>query len=759
MLKKKFTLLKSDSQVYLRLFLSLIICIIIAVMISSSVLYIKFRDIASNQVYNFNLSSLAQTNKQVSMMTEIAKTVSYQIFSDVYLSKLLYYSSPDIYDIRPAMDQLGNYRISLPFIDSVYIYNAASETFFVSTNNQNVRITGNLSGSHNKSSFIDKDIINIIDNIDNYKPFTPISRNFSYSISDSNSYSFYTFLCYDPLSLNTANNGIVVVNISEKWIRDVMTADSKNSFSDTFIVDSSGKLVSNSNTEKMGTYISNLEYSEELYSNPKTSGYIIDEVSGIKSFIIYTEPDAFGWRYIKVTPYDLVFKDIDNLKKNLIIVCIIVFAFSLLLALMVSKILSKPIDRKLSDLYILESENRTKNKLLKQEFLSNLLLRRTSQNLQIIQNLIKEYEINLNPEYYIIMFLIRIDNFEEFTHKYSIDDINLYKFGIGNIVTELCSPYFSCEVVDMGEDRVIMLFNSESDEINISEEELKLLFDSINDSMQKFMNSTVSITFSPVGSIENAGLLYNQVLEASYHRLFYGPRCIINSRDIMLYKDREYTYPMSKEKQLTESIMGFNSDSAKKIYLEIINETTEYPFTVINFVISHLALAITNTINIVCKNNSLQYQPGFNVSMLNLTNIESLEDINTKFFSLFDELKLLLEEKRNTKHDNLIQTINNIITSSYASMDLCLNGIADKLAMNPSYLGRVYRQKTLKALPDYITEVRINKAKELLQNTQYSIAEISEKIGFANSSYFYKTFKKYNGVTPNDFRKNLNIHH
>lgn len=757
MLKKRFTFLQNNSQVYIRLFLSLIICIIIAVMISSSVLYIKFQDIASNQVYKFNLNSLAQTNKQVSMMTEIAKTVSYQIFSDMYLSKLLYYSSPDIYDIRPAMDQLGNYRISLPFIDSVYIYNAASKTFFVSTNNQNTQITGNLAGAHDKSSFIDKDIINIIDNIDNYKPFTPISRNFSYSISDSNSYSLYTFLCYDPLSLNTANNGIVVVNISEKWIRDVMTADSKSSFSDTFIVDSSGKLVSNSNTEKMGTDISTLIYLDEFQRNPKASGYIIDEVNGIKSFIIYTAPDAFEWRYIKITPYGLVFEAIDNLKKNLIIVCVLVFSFSLLLALIVSKILSKPIDRKLSDLKILEFENRTKNKLLKQEFLSNLLLRRTSQNLQIIWNVIKEYEINLNPDYNVIMFLLRIDNFEEFTHKYSIDDINLYKFGIGNIVTELCSPYLSGEVVDMGEDRVVMLFNSENAEIDISQEELKLLFDSINDSMQKFMNSSVSITLSPIGSIESIGLLYNQVLEASYHRLFYGAGCIIYSKDIMSYKDREYTYPMAKEKQLIESIMGYNSDNAKKIYMEIINETAEYPFTVINFVISHLALAITNTINIVCKNSCLQFQSGFNVSMLNLTKIERLEEINCKFFSLFDELKVVLDEKRNSKHDNLIQTINNIINTSYANMDLCLNSIADKLNMNPSYLGRLYRQKTLKALPDYITEARINKAKELLQNTQYSIAEISDKIGFANSSYFYKTFKKQNGITPTDFRKNNNL--
>ena len=168
-----------NSRIYVNLFLALITCIVFIVMVSSTVLYINFHDIAIDQVYNYNLNSLAQTSKQVSMMAEMTKTLSFQVFADLYIAKLLYYSLPDIYDLMPAINQLSTYRISMPFIDSVYIYNPSAETFFVSTDNQNTAIGSRLVGTRKKSEFIDRDIINIIDNIKDYKPFVPIPRYFT----------------------------------------------------------------------------------------------------------------------------------------------------------------------------------------------------------------------------------------------------------------------------------------------------------------------------------------------------------------------------------------------------------------------------------------------------------------------------------------------------------------------------------------------------------------------------------------------------
>ena len=57
------------------------------------------------------------------------------------------------------------------------------------------------------------------------------------------------------------------------------------------------------------------------------------------------------------------------------------------------------------------------------------------------------------------------------------------------------------------------------------------------------------------------------------------------------------------------------------------------------------------------------------------------------------------------------------------------------------------------SLSDYIMQVRMNSAEELLRSTSLSVSEISDRTGFVNSSYIFTIFKKVNGCTPNSFRQ------
>jgi AraC-like DNA-binding protein len=752
MRKKLFT--KKNSQLYIKLFLSLITCIVVTTIISSSVLYVKFRDIARNIVYSDNLDSMAQTSNEVSTMTEMARTLSSQIYSDLYISKLLYFSEPDVYDITPAINQLGSYKVSMPFIDSIYLYNSSTETFFASTNNEDKNIDGLLGSTHEKTNFADRDIIRLIDNIEQYRIYEPIPRCFTFDVPGSEFYSCYTFLYYDPFAYDETSSGVVFVNIAESWIHDVMTASAKSPLSDTFIIDSTGRLASNSKNDRMLTDLSSRSYIQYILSHADTSGYLIDSVSGTKSFITYTSPDSLGWRYIRVTPYDVIFSDVEQMTHHLITICSIILLLSFLLAFAVSRQLSRPIDKKLVNLKLLEMERYNRNKILKQEYLSNLLLGRESTGLPSLQKNFREYDICLQPEGNLLMVLLRIDRYGELSRQHSIEDLKLYRFGIGNIAAELCSARFSAEAVDMGEDRIVLLLNPNGDDMALESAEFRELLFSFPSHIREFVDASVSITVGPAeGLMEKAAALYNQLLEASNHRLFYGYGCIIRSQDIMRLKEKEYVYPMQKEKQLMEAILSYDTETMKSLYREIVNDTVNYPFAVVNFVVSHLALTVSNTINIVCKNNSLLFQPDIRISVLNAGAIDTLEEVNGRFFRLFDEMKLMLDGKRSMKHENLVHSINNIIYAEYENPDLCLNTIADKLNMSPSYISKLYKQKTLKTIPDYLMEVRMDKAKDLLQKTQYPITKIAEKIGLANCSYFFKTFKKLNGVTPADFRK------
>lgn len=84
--------------------------------------------------------------------------------------------------------------------------------------------------------------------------------------------------------------------------------------------------------------------------------------------------------------------------------------------------------------------------------------------------------------------------------------------------------------------------------------------------------------------------------------------------------------------------------------------------------------------------------------------------------------------------------------------DLSLTRIAEKVALNPSYLSRWYKKHTGESISDYIIRLKIEKAKELLSSSTLKIHDISSKLGFTDPHYFFRFFKKAMKCTPNEYR-------
>ncbi|GBF75101.1 putative AraC family transcriptional regulator [Paenibacillus sp. 598K] len=99
----------------------------------------------------------------------------------------------------------------------------------------------------------------------------------------------------------------------------------------------------------------------------------------------------------------------------------------------------------------------------------------------------------------------------------------------------------------------------------------------------------------------------------------------------------------------------------------------------------------------------------------------------------------------------LAQTIRQYVEAHYTS-DLYLESIAEQMGVSMKYASRVFKGKYDMNLTDYISWLRIERAKELLAGEQ-TIAEVSEQCGFYNRTTFLRTFKRLEGVSPNDYRK------
>ncbi|MED4959576.1 AraC family transcriptional regulator, partial [Paenibacillus macerans] len=84
--------------------------------------------------------------------------------------------------------------------------------------------------------------------------------------------------------------------------------------------------------------------------------------------------------------------------------------------------------------------------------------------------------------------------------------------------------------------------------------------------------------------------------------------------------------------------------------------------------------------------------------------------------------------------------------------DISLQAMAKYVSMDENYLSGLFKKKTGDTFINYLQKLRVDEAKFYLKETELTVAEIGERCGFANPSYFFKIFKRWTGLTPNEYR-------
>ena len=101
---------------------------------------------------------------------------------------------------------------------------------------------------------------------------------------------------------------------------------------------------------------------------------------------------------------------------------------------------------------------------------------------------------------------------------------------------------------------------------------------------------------------------------------------------------------------------------------------------------------------------------------------------------------------------NEVAAVKNYIYNHYAE-DLNLETLAEKVYLSSGYLSFIFKKETGMNLNRFIRVFRMEKAKELLENTTMKNYEIAERVGFADAHYFGISFKKMTGCTPTEYAR------
>jgi two-component system response regulator YesN len=126
--------------------------------------------------------------------------------------------------------------------------------------------------------------------------------------------------------------------------------------------------------------------------------------------------------------------------------------------------------------------------------------------------------------------------------------------------------------------------------------------------------------------------------------------------------------------------------------------------------------------------------------------------------SFFRDLAGKLHERSNIENEQvtneLVRQIHEYVEQHLAD-EVSLSRLANVVYLTPSYLSRLYKQETGSNLIEYISDVKLRRAKDLLGNMSLKIQEVGVNIGFESASYFNRFFKKYTSITPQEYRDTL----
>lgn len=100
----------------------------------------------------------------------------------------------------------------------------------------------------------------------------------------------------------------------------------------------------------------------------------------------------------------------------------------------------------------------------------------------------------------------------------------------------------------------------------------------------------------------------------------------------------------------------------------------------------------------------------------------------------------------------IVQNVLNYIHAHYHE-GLSLKTLGQQFHVNAIYLGQLFQKEVGVVFSEYLNRYRLEKAKELLKTTHYRAGEIGKKVGYSDTTYFYKQFKKVVGTTPSEWRK------
>lgn len=721
-----------------------------------------FQKYLTDLAYQKNIEELSIMSSLIQYNHDTIQSLTYQLSSNSSLNAFIQTASmrsPEGY--RTMMNLSSSLRAN-PLIHSVSLYSGYSGEYFSTLTS--------LAGA-------DPFLQEMVTHPDSDSILQPVYRKLPFDIYNTSDAVFSYF--YFETGLDDRIATAIALNLDADWLFDYLKKLKGNN-SSTYIVDLyNNSILDNSMTVRQvddGTYA----FVQRILSEESPSGCFVEEIEGENALITYQLLQAPHWILITEEP-NTGFQDaVHAVHISLLIIMCVLCAAGFVYALLVfyrlyqpwGKIYrqaasDKPAESAPSRLYddveaINQSFQLTRNQLA--DYMNYKNSTKTALFTSYIRALIQEdshllqkftasdragYESFLSQPLQTAIF--RIDHWAQIKSSLTgSSDACMYSFiQISDHFYPRSSDVPSCHWIYLTHGKFLLLARP----ITTPPESEVLSWPEQAAAIQQFFSAQtgMAVAVSIGGRSEDIGefmRITRAALERMNASILLERQCVLE-QDLDNRAAEDCPYDEISEKALFNAISKGQMQKAVCIFDDILSKYKQCSLQTFILHLTQLFLHLDKYIGAANKSQGLPAQVTSFYRIIQIS--ESLDDIRERFI---DELEKAPthDEQADFKTNALITSIEEYIRESYA-MDISLKSISARFNFSSGYLGNLFKTATGRSIYEYINEVRLDAAAQMLLDSSQSTISIMQKCGFINESNFYRQFKTRFGVTPKTYRE------
>ncbi|WP_239618271.1 response regulator [Cohnella mopanensis] len=359
--------------------------------------------------------------------------------------------------------------------------------------------------------------------------------------------------------------------------------------------------------------------------------------------------------------------------------------------------------------------------------------------------------IHLKALSYLVV-VVDIDSIENFVSE---EDKQIYKLAVQDIAQEFITVDYQFTSCYDTNDRFVMIIGTEEGLCD----KMELLCESIRKSVQKNLACTVTIGIgNRYFDLESISVSYKEAIYALRHRFLLGGNQVISHSMISESGMKASLFSLERRSSLLMCLRVGNLSETEGWITEFFQDAISKNASMEMFLVSGLEMVSTclEFLDEMSQSFYRIFQDTARPDIFHIfQNMDSYSQLESWIRSFILKVLAHVHDKKQSRAVKVVEEVKLYIQGHYGNEELRIEDIAKNVHMNYNHLCYVFKRETFVTINEYLTELRITKAKEMLDQGIQSVQYVASQVGYADANYFSKCFKKYIGVAPSQYIKNI----